>query len=125
MGRGDACPNAAEISRMGWATPAVGGGQLNSSALPVGNPRTFTLPATYLTGSGSYLRLLPDWLPNYGDSSSGRNLYIAVRVAKGGDAGLDGSLASMVHVHEVVAVMVSSKAAEKSTGRQGSKEVSS
>ncbi|EFJ48367.1 metalloproteinase, extracellular matrix glycoprotein VMP22 [Volvox carteri f. nagariensis] len=106
MGRGDACPNAAEISRMGWATPAVGGDQLNSSALLPGTARTFTLPATYLTGNNNYVRVTPDWLPVYNNTLTGRNLYIAVRVAKNVDAGLSNTIyASKVNIHEVNATM--------------------
>ncbi|EFJ48366.1 metalloproteinase, extracellular matrix glycoprotein VMP21, partial [Volvox carteri f. nagariensis] len=106
MGRGDACPNAAEISRMGWATPAVGGDQLNSSALLPGTARTFTLPATYLTGNNNYLRVTPDWLPVYNNTLMGRNLYIAVRVAKNVDSGLSNTIyASKVNIHEVNATM--------------------
>ncbi|EFJ43600.1 LOW QUALITY PROTEIN: metalloproteinase, extracellular matrix glycoprotein VMP29, partial [Volvox carteri f. nagariensis] len=105
MGRGNACPNAAEISRMGWATPAVGGDQLNSSALLPGTTKTFVLPATYLTGSNNYLRVTPDWLSMYNDSKSALNLYMAVRVAREGDAGLGQSYASKVNIHEVNATM--------------------
>ncbi|EFJ48380.1 metalloproteinase, extracellular matrix glycoprotein VMP25, partial [Volvox carteri f. nagariensis] len=105
MGRGNACPNAAEISRMGWATPAVGGDQLNSSALLPGTTKTFVLPATYLTGSNNYLRVIPDWLSMYNDSKSALNLYMAVRVARRGDAGLGQSYASKVNIHEVNATM--------------------
>ncbi|EFJ40266.1 hypothetical protein VOLCADRAFT_69765 [Volvox carteri f. nagariensis] len=105
MGRGNACPNSAEISRMGWATPAVGGDQLNSSALPPGTTKSFVLPATYLTGSNNYLRVIPDWLPTYTNFSLGRNLYIAVRVAKSGDASLISTYASKVNIHEVNAVL--------------------
>ncbi|EFJ48372.1 metalloproteinase, extracellular matrix glycoprotein VMP24, partial [Volvox carteri f. nagariensis] len=105
MGRGDACPNAAEISRMGWATPAVGGDQLNSSALLPGTARTFTLPATYLTGNNNYLRVTPDWLFTYNDPKSALNLYMAVRVAREGDAGLGSSYAFKVNIHELNATM--------------------
>jgi hypothetical protein len=107
MGRGDACPNAAEISRMGWASPAGnGGGAINATALPAGGTRTFHLPATYLTGTGNYLRIRPTWLANYGDVLQSKNLYIAVRVAKVGDAALSSTYASKVNVHEVNAIMV-------------------
>ncbi|GLC67891.1 hypothetical protein PLESTF_000619900 [Pleodorina starrii] len=105
MGRGDACPNAAEISRMGWATPVEGGDPLDGSALLPGVAKSFVLPATYLTGDNNYLRVLPDWLPTYSQPSLARNIYIAVRVAKGGDAALGAAYASKVNVHEVNAIM--------------------
>jgi hypothetical protein len=112
MGRGDACLNAPEIARMGWATPAVGGDRLDLSSLQPGSAKLFTLPATYLTGNNNYLRLLPNWLPTYSAMATGRNLYIAVRVAKNGDAALGSEYAGKVNVHEVNAVMVSSRVSE-------------
>ncbi|GIL59374.1 hypothetical protein Vafri_14249 [Volvox africanus] len=103
MGRGEACPNSAEISRMGWATAAVGGDPLDKDILLPGSVKTFTLPATYLTGNNNYLRVVTNWLPTYSNLSLGRNLYIAVRVAKEGDAALGAEFASKVNVHEVYA----------------------
>ncbi|EFJ50633.1 metalloproteinase, extracellular matrix glycoprotein VMP8 [Volvox carteri f. nagariensis] len=106
MGRGDACPNAAEISRMGWATPAPGGGAISSASFAPGSALAFVLPATYLTGDGNYLRVVPDWLPTYNNNNTlAKNLYIAVRVANGPDAGLSAAYAPMMHVHEVNATM--------------------
>lgn len=57
MGRGNSCPNAPELSYMKWATPVTGGSALNASLLPVGQAVTFNLPATYLTGTGNFLRV--------------------------------------------------------------------
>ncbi|GLC57213.1 hypothetical protein PLESTB_001199900 [Pleodorina starrii] len=105
MGRGDACPSAPEISRMGWATPAVGGGAINSAVLPLAGPRSWTLPATYLTGDNNYLRIQPDWLPAYAATETAKNLYIALRVAKSGDAALGSFYANKLNVHEVNATM--------------------
>ncbi|EFJ50783.1 metalloproteinase, extracellular matrix glycoprotein VMP11, partial [Volvox carteri f. nagariensis] len=107
MGRGEACPNAAEISRMGWSSPATGGDAIDSTALPqAGTVRSFALPATYLTSTGNFLRVMPDWLPSYYTNPAiAKNLYIAVRVAKGPDAGLLAPFASTVHVHEANATM--------------------
>ncbi|GIM00042.1 hypothetical protein Vretimale_5110, partial [Volvox reticuliferus] len=105
MGRGDACPNAAEISRMGWATPAVGGEAINSAILQAGNSRSFVLPATYLTGDNNYLRVTPDWMASYNSPVSAKNLYMAVRVALAGDSLLDPYYASKLNVHEVNATM--------------------
>ncbi|EFJ42791.1 metalloproteinase, extracellular matrix glycoprotein VMP14, partial [Volvox carteri f. nagariensis] len=105
MGRGDACPNAAELAYLGWATPAPGGDRIDSKALPVGTSRTFNMPATYLSPNGSYLRVVPDWLPTYGNPSAARNLYMAVRVRKGGDTLLGSLYANKVNIHEVNATM--------------------
>ncbi|EFJ42898.1 metalloproteinase, extracellular matrix glycoprotein VMP31, partial [Volvox carteri f. nagariensis] len=99
-GAGDVCPNAAELAYLGWATPAQGANQVDSRALPVGAALSFNLPATYLGPNGSYIRVVPDWLPTY-------NLYIAVRVNKGGDAQLGSPWANKVHIHEVSTVLLS------------------
>ncbi len=102
MGRGDTCPNAAEISRMGWASPATGGAAISSAVLPPatsGGYLSYNLPATYLTGTGNYIRVRPDWLgSSYSTTLTGRNLYLAVRVAKVGDAALGTSYAGLVSV---------------------------
>ncbi|GLC52339.1 hypothetical protein PLESTB_000618400 [Pleodorina starrii] len=106
MGRGDACPNAAETSRMGWATPASGGGAINTTVLTsAGVPRSYVLPASYITGNGNYLRVVPNWLPSYTNYQTAKNLYIDVRVAKLGDAALGTAYAPMVNIHEVNATM--------------------
>eukprot|EP00198_Chlamydomonas_reinhardtii_P011100 XP_001700437.1 predicted protein [Chlamydomonas reinhardtii] len=74
MGRGDSCPNVAETSFVKWARPAVSvfsptgpvagvsGLALNQASLLPGKPLLFNMPATYLTGAGSYIRVTPDWL---------------------------------------------------------------
>ncbi|GIL52195.1 hypothetical protein Vafri_8135 [Volvox africanus] len=105
MGRGDACPNAAELARLGWATAAVGGSAIDSSVLTPGARRQWILPATYRTGYNNYLRVMPTWLPAYSNARLRKNLYIALRVPKGGDVGLTSSYANRVHVHEVNATM--------------------
>ncbi|EFJ49690.1 metalloproteinase, extracellular matrix glycoprotein VMP1 [Volvox carteri f. nagariensis] len=106
MGRGDACPNVAETSRLGWATPAVGGGAINSGVLKTaGSVAKWSLPATYITGDGNHLRVLPDWLPGYTNSTLAKNLYLALRVNKLGDAALGSMYANKVNVHEVNATM--------------------
>ncbi len=112
MGRGDACPNSAEASRLGWSTPAVGGEGINAATLAVSTPArpralSFTLPATYLTGDNNYIRLVPDWLASYNDPAASKNLYIAFRVPKVGDSSLGGIYANRLNVHEVNATMVS------------------
>ncbi|KAG2450585.1 hypothetical protein HYH02_004425 [Chlamydomonas schloesseri] len=111
MGRGDSCPNAAEISFMKWARPAVSvysptgpsagvsGLELNQASLPVGRPLLFNMPATYMTGAGNYIRVAPNWL----GSSYTTNLYITalasayklvVTVGSWTRANTDGSSAS-------------------------------
>ncbi|GIL52145.1 hypothetical protein Vafri_8007 [Volvox africanus] len=106
MGRGNACPNAAETSRLGWSSPAAGGDAIDSSVLtPPGGALSFTLPATYLTPDGTYLRVKPDWLPSYSNASVAKILYIAVRGKKGGDATMTSTLANRVHIHEVIATL--------------------
>ncbi|EFJ42792.1 metalloproteinase, extracellular matrix glycoprotein VMP13 [Volvox carteri f. nagariensis] len=105
MGRGDVCLNAPEMAYMGWATPAPGGGSINSNALPVGMTLTFNLPATYLTPEGNYLRVIPDWLPSYNTSTQAKNLYIALRASKGADSALTSFYASKLNIHEVNAKM--------------------
>lgn len=101
MGRGNACPNAPESTYMGWSIPASGAGMLDKVTLLPGVARKYLLPASYLTGKGNFLRVVPNWLPTYEDSQKARNLYIAVRVAKGGDAELSPELSNQVHIHEV------------------------
>ncbi|KXZ51416.1 hypothetical protein GPECTOR_12g378 [Gonium pectorale] len=54
------CPSAPELLRLGWATPLA---VLNGSNLPEdGAYKSYRLPATYLTGDGVVLRIVPDWL---------------------------------------------------------------
>ncbi|KAG2483493.1 hypothetical protein HYH03_017675 [Edaphochlamys debaryana] len=101
MGRGNACPNAPELYRMGWASAVSGGEGLNSAALAAASPRIFTLGATYLTGNGAFVRVVPNWLSSYSNVNLAKNLYIGVRAAKAGDAQLGGSYAGLVNVHEI------------------------
>ncbi|GIL49962.1 hypothetical protein Vafri_6156 [Volvox africanus] len=106
MGRGDTCPNAAEISRLGWATAAAGGGEINTGVLTApGTYVTWTLPATYITGDNNYLRVVPNWMPTYGNNTLAKHLYIALRVPKAGDVGMSSTYSNRVHIHEVNATM--------------------
>ncbi|GIL42386.1 hypothetical protein Vafri_362 [Volvox africanus] len=107
MGRGDSCPNAAELSRLGWATAAAaGGGDVNMGKLSApGTYVNWTLPATYITGENNYLRVIPNWMPTYTNNTVSMNLYIALRVPKKGDAGMSSTYSNRVHVHEVNATM--------------------
>ncbi|KAG2444615.1 hypothetical protein HXX76_001359 [Chlamydomonas incerta] len=100
MGRGNACPNAAELSYMKWATPVTGGSALNASLLPVGQAVTFNLPATYLTGTGNFLRVVPDWIP-----TAVYNVYIAVRVNKIGDSTLANGYPNRLNMHYLNATL--------------------
>ncbi|KAG2449108.1 hypothetical protein HYH02_005856 [Chlamydomonas schloesseri] len=100
MGRGNACPNAAELSYMKWASPVTGGSALNASLLPLGQAVTFNLPATYLTGTGNFLRVVPDWIPNYA-----YNVYIAVRANKVGDSSLGNGYANRINMHYLNATL--------------------
>ncbi|KAG2482484.1 hypothetical protein HYH03_018591 [Edaphochlamys debaryana] len=95
---GDACPGAAEMAWLGWASPAAGAGGLNSAAMPSGRPTvTWDLPATYLTGVGNYIRLVPDWMPSYtsnynlneADPAVARNVYLHVRAPGKADSFID------------------------------------
>ncbi|GLI61719.1 hypothetical protein VaNZ11_004200 [Volvox africanus] len=106
MGRGDSCPNAAELSRLGWATAATAGGDINTGVLTApGTYMTWTLPATYITGDSNYLRVIPNWLPTYTNNTLAKHLYIALRVPKAGDAGMGSTYSNRVHVHEANATM--------------------
>ncbi|KAG2437966.1 hypothetical protein HXX76_005581 [Chlamydomonas incerta] len=99
MGRGDSCPNAAEISALKWARPAVSvssptgpvagvsGFDLNQVSLPLGKALLFNMPATYMTGAGNYIRVTPNWL----GAAYTLNLYMALRVGKNADAGMGAS----------------------------------
>ncbi|KAG2498434.1 hypothetical protein HYH03_003692 [Edaphochlamys debaryana] len=99
---------------MGWASPAVGAGNLNRDTVRAGPGFTgpFNLPATYLTGAGAYVRMRTDWLPNYYLSDGvtintvqpTRNLYFAVRVGLEADYRTAGALHDRsLNVHDVQA----------------------
>ncbi|KAG2498435.1 hypothetical protein HYH03_003693 [Edaphochlamys debaryana] len=114
MGNGWGCPSAPELATMGWASPAVGAGNLNRDTVAAGPGFTgpFNLPATYLTGAGAYVRMRPDWLPNYYLSDGvtintvqpTRNLYFAVRVGLEADYRTAGALHDRsLNVHDVQA----------------------
>ncbi|GLI60272.1 hypothetical protein VaNZ11_002363 [Volvox africanus] len=110
MGRGMACPNAVEISRMGWAKPIIvnTAAELDGSMMDSGVLLSFDVPATYLkiAGSRNYVKVLPNWLIGFYDNPAmAKNLYISVRVAKNGDVDLGPEFASKVNVHEVNATV--------------------
>ncbi|KAG2447258.1 hypothetical protein HYH02_007998 [Chlamydomonas schloesseri] len=105
MGMGTACPNTPEMAWLGWATPAAGGGSLSSQTIPVGKiTPAFTLPATYVTGRGSYVRVRTDWLSWY-SGVEGRNLYFEFRMKALGDNQLASENVNRVIIHEVNATM--------------------
>ncbi|EFJ46908.1 metalloproteinase, extracellular matrix glycoprotein VMP6 [Volvox carteri f. nagariensis] len=118
MGRGDVCLTAPELAYLGWATPAPGGDRIDSSRLRVRTTLSFSLPATYLSPDGNYLRVVPDWLPSYSEPTVGKNLYIAVRVNKGGDALLGTFYANKVNIHELNASLDNNPLAQPYTNRQ-------
>ncbi|KAG2498436.1 hypothetical protein HYH03_003694 [Edaphochlamys debaryana] len=114
MGNGWGCPSAPELATMGWASAAVGAGNLNRDTVRAGPGFTgpFNLPATYLTGAGAYVRMRPDWLPNYYLSDGitintvqpNRNLYFAVRVGLEADYRTAGALHDRsLNIHDVQA----------------------
>ncbi|GIL89219.1 hypothetical protein Vretimale_18587 [Volvox reticuliferus] len=110
MGRGNACPNAVEISRMGWARPIMVGtaSEVDGSVMDRGVRLSIDVPATYMntTGSRNYIKIIPNWLIDvYNNPNMAKNLYISVRVAKNGDADLGAEYASKVNVHEVNATV--------------------
>ncbi|KAG2483495.1 hypothetical protein HYH03_017677 [Edaphochlamys debaryana] len=100
MGRGDVCPNAPELYRMGWASPLANLSATDLSS--AGSTRTYNLPATYLTATGNHLRIKPDWLAGYSTNPNAfKNLYLSVRAAKYADAALLTEFASTISIHEI------------------------
>ncbi|KAG2483496.1 hypothetical protein HYH03_017678 [Edaphochlamys debaryana] len=85
MGRGWACPSAAELRYLGWATAVAGGDSLNQTGLAARTANTYILPAISLTGMGNFIRIKPDWL----GAGWTKNIYLSVRVPEYGDALLD------------------------------------
>ncbi|KAG2494032.1 hypothetical protein HYH03_007679 [Edaphochlamys debaryana] len=128
MGSGDSCPGAAEMAWLGWASPAVGAGGLNSAAMPAGRPTaTWNLPASYLTGVGNYIRLVPDWVPTYvsnynldeGDPGVSRNVYLYVKVPGSyADSWLDPRHHYKLLVHDVVAFLDNNMGAYSAPNRR-------
>ncbi|GIL55349.1 hypothetical protein Vafri_10884 [Volvox africanus] len=105
-GRGEVCLSAPELNRLGWASAAESGLSVDVTTLYLpGTSTEWLLPATYMTDDNTYIRVTPNWLTSYSDIRTAKNLFIALRVAKGGDALLNTSIANMVHVHEVNAIM--------------------
>ncbi|GIL61683.1 hypothetical protein Vafri_15984 [Volvox africanus] len=94
MGRGNSCPSAPELWRLGWATPLV---QLNSTSFPMATYKNFTLPATYLGPGGVMIKIQPDWL---GELYT-KNMYLALRVKMAGDRDLNEELNGKLSIHEI------------------------
>ncbi|GIL61816.1 hypothetical protein Vafri_16206 [Volvox africanus] len=94
MGRGNSCPSAPELWRLGWATPLV---QLNSMSFPMATYKTYTLPATYLGPTGVMIKIQPDWL---GELYK-KNMYLALRVKMAGDRDLLEQFNGKVNIHEL------------------------
>ncbi|GIL93756.1 hypothetical protein Vretimale_65, partial [Volvox reticuliferus] len=114
MGGGVACPNAAESSRLGWTTPVLNGEAINSASLLPGAVVTYTVASARISGDGSFLRVMPDWLPNYYEdpneffllnTAAARNLYIEFRAAGYYPEALGEAYAPKINVYEVNAIM--------------------
>ncbi len=102
MGNGKSCLSSPESSLVGWATPKA---VLTSVDIPRGYTTPgFTLLGTALSGSESYIRVLPDWLLNY-TTASGKNLYFELRVPLYGDAEMPGPYTNALVVHTAIAYM--------------------
>ncbi|KAG2427561.1 hypothetical protein HXX76_012215 [Chlamydomonas incerta] len=101
MAQTSVCPSAADLHRLGWGSPATGGEALNASLLPPGTVKSFNLPASYLTGTGSFIRIMTDWTSFYNNTQYGKNIYVSVRVAKRSDASLPAAQAGKVLVHHL------------------------
>ncbi|GLC44856.1 hypothetical protein PLESTM_001652400, partial [Pleodorina starrii] len=109
MGNADRVPTPSpECPRLGWAAPAANseGALKPPRTLPVGIARRWvTCRRRTDRAPGNHLRIRPTWLPTYGNVLQAKNLFIAVRVAKVGDAALSSSYASQVNVHEANATI--------------------
>ncbi|KAG2442178.1 hypothetical protein HYH02_009666 [Chlamydomonas schloesseri] len=69
MAQTPVCPSAADVR----------GEALNTTSLPPGAVRSFNLPASYLTGTGSFIKIKTDWTSFYNDPTYGKNVYVSVR----------------------------------------------
>eukprot|EP00198_Chlamydomonas_reinhardtii_P010142 XP_001699479.1 metalloproteinase of VMP family [Chlamydomonas reinhardtii] len=81
MAQTPVCPSAADLHRLGWGSPASGGDALSAATLPPGTVKSFNLPASYLTGTGSFIRIKTDWTSFYNSTTYGKNIYVSVRAA--------------------------------------------
>ncbi|GIL49123.1 hypothetical protein Vafri_5600 [Volvox africanus] len=106
MGRGNSCPSAPELLRLGWAMPLA---QLNSSTFPMATYMNFKLPATYLGPDGAMIKIQPDWL---GINNYTKNLYLALRVKAAGDRDLLEKFNEKVNIHELNSVIDNSFTSE-------------
>ncbi|KAG2432511.1 hypothetical protein HXX76_008856 [Chlamydomonas incerta] len=106
MGTGTACPSTPEMNWLGWASPVQGGEGLDSVALAPGAALgPYTIPATWATGLGNFVRVKTDWASWYTNANYGMNLYFELRQAVNGDANLDPLYAGKVVVHEILSYM--------------------
>ncbi|KAG2486922.1 hypothetical protein HYH03_014421 [Edaphochlamys debaryana] len=90
MGRGDNCPSAPELWRLGWATPID---TLSSANFPENRYRKYLLPYTYAGPSGAYLKILADWV------QYDKNVYLALRGRGGGDWSIQDGFVNRISVH--------------------------
>ncbi|GIL64187.1 hypothetical protein Vafri_18164 [Volvox africanus] len=94
MGRGNSCPSAPELWRLGWATPLA---QLNSSSFPMATYINFNLSATYLGPKGVMIKIQPDWLGELYKM----NMYLSLRVKTAGDRDLVEQFNGKLNIHEL------------------------
>lgn len=92
MGFGESCPSAPELYQLGWATPLA---ELNSTSFAPNTYANFTIPATYLSPSGAFLKMKPDWL----GYEYTKNLYLSLRVKAGGDRLLINEFDGKLNIH--------------------------
>ncbi|KAG2454073.1 hypothetical protein HYH02_001113 [Chlamydomonas schloesseri] len=106
MGTGTACPSTPEMNWLGWASPVQGGEGLDSAALvPGASIGPYTIPATWVTGLGNFVRVKTNWASWYTNQQYGMNLYFELRQAVNGDVNLDPLYAGKIVVHEILAYM--------------------
>ncbi|KAG2496689.1 hypothetical protein HYH03_005107 [Edaphochlamys debaryana] len=92
MGRGNNCPSAPELWRLGWATPID---TLSASNFPENRYLRYMLPYTYAGPSGAYLKLQPNWASPYD-----KNVYLALRGNGNGDWEIEAEFKDVISLHE-------------------------
>lgn len=84
----------------------------------MGQPLAFTLPASYLTGAGSYVRIRPTWLSGYATSTTAPNVYLGVKVARAGDADMNAVFDRRVGTRNAQGNRVRSQRSTETRGRR-------
>lgn len=90
-GEGEACPAASELYRMGWASAVA---EMTRDSSAPGTWYAYTLPATYKSPR-NMIRAKPSWV----GAAYKRNVYVAVRSGRAGDAKLKPEFDGKVHIH--------------------------